>query len=207
MKDGNSEIGDYDFGSDDAYKTNMQDGVEDKLNSAFNGFVQKDENITEAVVAEPLSAESLDTTLERVEEIDSAYEDKNFAGAILGGIIGTVVGALIWTLITVITNYKIGYAAIGVGLLVGFLVYRMGKGKSFMFGIIGGLFALIACVVGDFFSVVAIMANELEMSYFSYLTGHGFADSIDIMKAWFEPLDLLFYGIAAYAGFKLSFKD
>jgi hypothetical protein len=129
--------------------------------------------------------------------------------AIAGGITASLLGAILWAVITYITGYQIGFMAIGVGFLVGYAVNYFGKGMTTPFGIVGALFALLGCVLGNIFTTI-IAAYSLEgVSFFqiimTFLTSPGVV--LEIMKETFSPIDLLFYGIAVYEGYRFSFRQ
>lgn len=128
--------------------------------------------------------------------------------AIVGGILSSLVGAAIWAAITYFTGYKIGIVAIGVGFLVGFAVNFLGKGKTIPFGIVGAFFALLGCILGNIFTAVIAAALQDQVPVLNialaFLTSPGVV--IEIMKETFSPMDLLFYAIAIYEGFKFSFR-
>jgi hypothetical protein len=133
---------------------------------------------------------------------------QNLPMAIVGGLAASIVAATIWALITYATGYQIGFMAIGVGILVGFAVNFFGKGVTTSFGIVGALFALLGCIFGNLLTAV-IAAYSLEGVSFlqivmTFLTSPGIA--LEIMKETFSPIDLLFYGIAVYEGYRFSFR-
>lgn len=127
--------------------------------------------------------------------------------AVIGGSASALLGALIWALVTVTTNYQIGYMAIAVGLLVGFAVRYYGAGVDLYFGYIGAFFALLGCALGNLFSQVAFIADAESLSYFDTLTLLNFDIIASIYAESFSPTDLLFYGIAAYEGYKFAFRN
>ncbi len=128
--------------------------------------------------------------------------------AIVGGILSSIVAAAIWAAITYFTGYKIGIVAIGIGFLVGFAVNFLGKGKTIPFGIVGAFFALFGCVLGNLFTAViaAALLDKVPVLNIAlaFLTSPGVV--FEIMKETFSPMDLLFYAIAIYEGFKFSFR-
>lgn len=139
------------------------------------------------------------------EQIES---EQNLPMAVFGGAVAAVIGAGIWALITVTTKYQIGWMAIGVGFLVGFGVRFLGKGVSKSFGIVGAIFALIGCLLGNLMSACGFISAEYSVSFMRVLS-----DSlqhpniaIGILKAAFHPMDILFYVIAVYEGYKVSFR-
>ena len=79
-------------------------------------------------------------------------ETGNLVLAGVAGLAAALVGAVLWALLASATHVKIGYAAIGVGYLVGFAMRAAGKGHSPVYGYVGAVLALLGCVVGDLLS-------------------------------------------------------
>ena len=131
--------------------------------------------------------------------------EQNLALAIFAGFAAAIVGALLWAAITLFTQYQIGWMAIGVGFLVGFAV-RLGKGIDKIFGIIGAVFALIGCVLGNFFSLVGFISKQENLNIMSTLGAIDYSKVPNIMASTFSAMDLLFYGIAVYEGYRFSFR-
>ncbi|WP_300702524.1 hypothetical protein [Bacteroides sp.] len=132
--------------------------------------------------------------------------EQNLLKGVSLGIVACIVGAAAWSLISISTGYQIGYMAIGVGFLVGFAM-RQGKGVTPVFGIIGAALALLSCVLGDFFSMVGLIAKEYELSYWEILSGIEFEDITSLMMENLASMTIVFYGIALYEGYKLSFRE
>ncbi len=105
--------------------------------------------------------------------------------------------------------YQIGYMAIAVGFVVGFAIRFAGKGIDKVFGVTGAILALFGCLTGNFFSQIAFGADYLEMSYTDVLSAVLSEPSLikDIMVDSFSPMDVVFYGIAIFAGYRYSFHD
>lgn len=134
---------------------------------------------------------------------------QNLPMAILGGLIASVTAAVIWAIITYLTGYKTGFVAIGVGILVGLAVKYLGKGMTLPFGIVGALFALLGCILGNLFTTIIFASLQegvpLTSIGLSLLTTPQII--IEVMIATFQPMDLLFYGIAIYEGFRFSIRQ
>lgn len=125
--------------------------------------------------------------------------------AILSGLGASIIGAVIWAVVTVLTGYQIGYMAIGVGFLVGFAIKIVGRGNHLAFGIVGGLFALFGCILGNYFSLISFTSTQMTLVFFETLTMFSPDTVIKIMIESFAPMDILFYALAVYQGFKFSF--
>lgn len=132
--------------------------------------------------------------------------EQNLPKAVLFGALASIAGAVAWGLISVATGYQIGYMAIGVGFLVG-MAMRQGKGVTMIFGIIGAALSLLSCVMGDFFSIIGLIAKEYDVSYMETLTRIDFKDIVSLLTDNLASMTIVFYGIALYEGYKLSFRE
>lgn len=138
--------------------------------------------------------------------LEELKSKENFVLAIIAGIVSALAGAGIWAAVTVATGYQIGWMAVGVGFLVGFSVRIFGKGISKQFGYAGAICALLGCVVGNFLTIVAFIAMQESMGYLEVLLALDYALVPELMVSTFSVMDILFYGIAVYEGYKFSFK-
>ncbi|MBB6464064.1 hypothetical protein [Flammeovirga kamogawensis] len=133
--------------------------------------------------------------------------DQNLPMAFIGGLLAAVIGGMAWAAITVATDYQIGYMAVAVGLLVGYTTRLFGKGVDQIFGILGAALALLGCILGNFMTIIWLVANEQGLSIVETLTLIDFTLIPEIMSSSFSPIDLIFYGIALYEGYKFSFRQ
>ena len=131
-------------------------------------------------------------------------KDQNLAMAVVAGFGASIIGGILWTVVTVATGWQIGYMAIGVGILVGFAVRFLGKGVDIPFGIIGAVFALLGCVLGNFLSIYGLTAQSFGVGYFEIFGLIETSVVIDHFITNSGFMDLLFYGIALYEGYKFA---
>lgn len=127
-------------------------------------------------------------------------------GTAAGGA-ASLLGAAAWAGITFATGYQIGFMAIGVGFLVGYAVRAAGKGVTPVFGVVGAVLALLGCALGNLLAVTAWVAQAEGVAYLDALQRLDPALVQELMVATFSPIDLLFYGIAIYEGYRLSFRQ
>lgn len=174
----------------------------------FNGECEdfiRDESVKEEVLTEEQSAtETISALPEEIKEKLRLHQDLFYA--LVGGFFVTVICALLWAVITVTTEYQIGYMAVGLGLAVGMGVRFFGSGIDPVYGIVGGLLALLGCAMGNLFSQVGFYAQTEGIGYFETLTLLNPANILLIFQDTFSPMDVLFYGIAAYEGYKFAFR-
>ncbi len=137
--------------------------------------------------------------------VDSRTQPNLIAG-ILAGLVAALIGAALWAVVTVMMNAQLGIMAIGVGLLVAWAVRTVGKGSTPVFGVIGAVLALFGCVLGNLLSGCAFLAHEQGASVGSVTLNvlSSPSTSFALLQAMFDGMDLLFYAIAAYEGFKFG---
>lgn len=131
---------------------------------------------------------------------------QNLSKGILFSLLGGLIGGVLWGGITAITNFQIGYMAIAIGAGVGFIMRYFGKGIDQVFGISGAVIAVLSCVLGNFLSIISFIASSENLGYFETLLMFNYGETINVMILGFNPMDILFYGIAAYEGYKFSFR-
>ena len=193
-------------------KMDMKQGLLCGLTDAKADFVNECPSFTkdETVVAKIDNEDNLDhnDALGKLSEkdIERFRSEQNLPGAIFAGVVAGVLAALIWAAITVSTGLKIGYVALAIGLAVGFAMRFIGKGIDPIFGYVGAGLALISCVLGNFFSVLALIANEYDLGYMQTLMNFDYSLTFDVLKETASGMDIIFYAIAAFEGYKFSFK-
>lgn len=128
---------------------------------------------------------------------------QNFAVALAAGIVAAITGGIVWAVVTVTTEFQIGFMAIGVGLLVGFAV-RLGHGRTQVFALTGAVLALLGCLLGNFLSMVGFFAKAQHVDVFTALSAVDLAKVPTVMTQAFDVMDLVFYGIAVYEGYRFS---
>ena len=132
--------------------------------------------------------------------------EQNLMMGIAAGGAAALAGAAAWAIITVATDFQIGWMAVGVGFLVGYAVRALGKGIDRQFGIAGASLSFLGCVLGNLLAVCIMAAKQEKIPVMDILTQLTPGLASELMKATFHPMDLLFYGIAVYEGYKLSFR-
>ncbi|MGH0033130.1 MAG: hypothetical protein ACQGVC_25345 [Myxococcota bacterium] len=133
--------------------------------------------------------------------------EQNLPLGAAAGIVASLLGAAVWAAITVVTGYQIGFMAIGVGFLVGLAVRLAGRGLSVVFGVVGGVLALLGCAAGNLLAVTALVAQHEEMAFFDVVLRLDPTLAFELMKSFASPMDALFYAIAGYEGYQLSFRQ
>lgn len=133
-------------------------------------------------------------------------DNQNFGMGIVGGVGGALAGSILWALVTYATQWQIGFMAIGVGFLVGWGIRKLGQGVDKSFGILGAVLSLLGCAFGNLLTACVHIAAASAVSIFAVITSITLEDMTYIMTETFHPMDVLFYGLAVYYGYRYSFR-
>ena len=140
-----------------------------------------------------------------------ASEDRSAAGtyvpAILAGLVAAVAGGIAWGLIVKWTEYEIGFAAWGIGFLVGIAVLAATRGaRGLPFQAIAIVCALLGIVLGKYLGFVWVLQEAAEdaggvisIPVFSSDTIDVFRNNLDVVFDW---IDLLWVGFAVYTAWR-----
>lgn len=193
-------------------KMDMQQGLVCSLTGEKASFENEcpDYNLDESVKiqlndSEPLEQQEVKAKLSN-DVLEKLRLEQNLTLAIVAGLGAGIIGAILWGMITVATNYQIGYLAIAIGAGVGFSMRFLGKGIDQIFGIIGAAIAVLSCVLGNFFSIIGFYANAEGLEYIETFLLFDYAYFLPVMSETFSFMDIVFYGIAGYEGYKFSFR-
>jgi hypothetical protein len=128
----------------------------------------------------------------------------------VAAVVGAVLGAAAWAVLVSVTDYKIGFAAVGVGALTGYLAGRSGGGAT-QLPVIAAVVGLLGCVLGDLLADAHQVSRVVSENGGSVSMLTVFKDMVlhpgvgwDVYRAGFGALDLLFYAFAAQTAFQLA---
>lgn len=139
--------------------------------------------------------------------MDELRTDQNLIGGTTAGFVGAVVGAAAWAGVTIASGIQIGWMAVGIGFLVGYAVRTVGKGVDPIFGYVGAALSLLGCFAGNLMALIGIYAQWKGVPILDFAAQQDVASLTKMLVDSFSPIDLLFYGIAVYEGYRLSFRQ
>ncbi|MFE5143803.1 hypothetical protein ACFRDV_40325 [Streptomyces fagopyri] len=128
----------------------------------------------------------------------------NFALGLAAALGAGLVSAVLYGIVIGLTKHEIGYAAVGVGFLVGIAAGRAG-GRSQSLPVAGVIFSVAAIYLGQLIGEAMIIAKQVGVGFNEVFFDHlGFVQ--DSWKADADPLTFVFFAVAAYVAFQSARK-
>lgn len=134
-------------------------------------------------------------------------EEQNLLMGTVSGLLAALLGAGIWAAVSVATEYQIGWMAVGIGFLVGLAMRYTGKGMTPVFGTVSAALSLVGCLVGNIVTYTWFIADIEGMAFMEVASQMNLAVVIGLLTSTFAVMDILFYGLAAYFGYKYAFRQ
>ncbi|MDF6044343.1 hypothetical protein LRD69_19815 [Streptomyces sp. JH14] len=123
----------------------------------------------------------------------------NVGLGLLAAVVAAVVAAGIYGAIIGATKHEIGYAAVGVGFVVGLAAGKVG-GRNPVLPVLSAVLALVSVYFGQLLGEAMIAAKELPVTVSELFFDH-FGLLNEAWKADAGPLSFVFIAIAAFAAF------
>lgn len=117
------------------------------------------------------------------------------AALVAAGIYGAIIGA---------TKHEIGYAAVGVGVIVGFAAGKLG-GRNPALPVISGALALVGVYFGQLLGEAIIISKQLPLSVTEIFFDH-FSDLNTVWKEDSDAISFVFFAVAAVVAFSTARK-
>lgn len=144
---------------------------------------------------------------------DEPADVASYVTGVMGGLVGAFIAGLIWAGIAIVTDYEIGYAAIGVGVLAGGgVLLGAGRKRGLPLQLIAIATSLVGLFLGKYLTAVYIYRQVLIEDFGEAIVseiglGPLFTDVVgffpDYLSATFEPIDILFIVLAIYAAWRI----
>ena len=135
----------------------------------------------------------------------------------LGGLIGALLGGALWAKYIQWTGLTAGWVALAIGILTGVGVLLVGRSRQVSISLVAALFAVIGILFGKYLDVqwnvpqtitVAIIEKHDTPSDSPKIVetqGSG-TSAWQLMRHRMEWFDLLYYVVAAYIAFRVSYS-
>ncbi|MFJ3303468.1 hypothetical protein ACIPSA_10130 [Streptomyces sp. NPDC086549] len=128
----------------------------------------------------------------------------NVAVGLVAAFGAAVVAAAVYGVVIGLTKHEIGWAAVGVGFVIGLAAGRIG-GRNPALSVVSAVLALGSVYLGQLVGEAMIGADTVGVSFNEVFFQH-FGVVQEAWKADADPLTFVFFAIAAWAAFSAAKK-
>ncbi len=165
---------------------------------ASEGFTYQDDDRNEVYVC----AECRDAINQ---EIAAETENPNIIGGLTFGAAAGLIGGILWYWITVLTNYQIGYMAIGLGWLIAMgTIIGAGHKRGKRIQVLSAAITLVTLLTAEFiiFLHYAGQDPEINACVLQILANYNIAGLIKaFISSSLSPIGLIIWGVGLYVGY------
>lgn len=126
--------------------------------------------------------------------------EQNFTAAAIVGAVAALVAAAAYAIAVAGWNFAYGFAAAGIGVVVGASMHLLGRGISTKFGVLAAVYTLVGCLLGNFFSVLL----RSSRSPIEVLRTTPLPELAERVSSELSLGDLLYWFIAVFAAVYLA---
>jgi hypothetical protein len=130
--------------------------------------------------------------------------EQNFAAAAIVGAVAALLAAAIYGITTSIWSFSYGFAAAGIGIVVGIPMQYLGRGIEMKFAVAASLYTIAGCVLGNVFRVAMDLAPANGIPTLDVFQNNGFSVLIGQAVSYVSFVDLVFWFVAVFAAVFLA---
>jgi len=124
--------------------------------------------------------------------------EQNFAAALIVGAVATLLAAAAYGITVATWAFSYGFAAAGIGIVIGLSMQFLGRGISTKFAVAATVYAIIGCVLGNLFRVIVELAVANATSPIDVLRNDSLSVLAERAVSYVSFVDLVFWFVAVW---------
>jgi hypothetical protein len=130
--------------------------------------------------------------------------EQNFVPAVVAGAIAMLLAAVAFAIVSSMSPNLYGFAAAGVGMVVGATIGFLGRGIETKFGVLAAVYTITGCLLGNLFRVIMEIAQPAAASPAAVLQDESLPALLAHSLSLLSPIDLVYLLIAVFAAVFLA---
>ena len=135
---------------------------------------------------------------------EKLMSEQNFTAAVIAGAIAMLLAAVAYGIVVETWPFSYGFAAAGVGVVIGFFMGFLGRGISMKFSISAAVYTIVGCVLGNMFEKIVNLARATTTSPVDVLQ----SNSLSVLTQWsgagLSLIHLVYWFVAVFAAVFLA---
>ena len=130
--------------------------------------------------------------------------EQNFAAAVISGAVATLLAAAAYGITVATWAFSYGFAAAGVGIVIGLSMGFLGRGISTKFAVVATLYTITGCAIGNLFRVIIELAQATATSPIDVLRNNSLSVLVERSISNVSFVDLVFWFVAVFCAVFLA---
>ena len=130
--------------------------------------------------------------------------EQNFAAAVVVGAVATLLAAAAYGISVATWAYSYGFAAAGVGIVIGLSMGFLGRGISAKFAVVATLYTITGCAIGNLFRVIIELAQASATSPIDVFRNNSLSVLVERSISSLSFVDLVFWFVAVFCAVFLA---
>ena len=130
---------------------------------------------------------------------EKLISEQNFTAAAIAGAVATLLAAVAYGITVETWPFSYGFAAAGVGIVIGVSMQFLGRGISMKFDVVAAVYTIAGCVLGNLFVKIMNLAQAYATSPIDVLRNN----SLPVLAEWsisgLSLIHLVFWFVAVFA--------
>ena len=135
---------------------------------------------------------------------EKLISEQNFAVAVIAGAIAMLLAAIAYGIVVELWRFSYGFAAVGVGIVIGFFMGILGRGISMKFSVVAALYTIVGCVLGNLFRVVMEKVQGTGAAPIDLLRNNSLSTLAEWSASYVSLIDLVYWFVAVFAAVFLA---
>lgn len=135
---------------------------------------------------------------------ENLISEQSFAAAVIAGAIAMLLAAVAYGIVVEAWPFSYGFAAAGIGILIGFFMGFLGRGISMKFSVVAAVYTIVGCVFGNLFVRIVNLAQATAASPIDLIQNN----SLSVLARWsvsgLSLIHLVFWFVAVVAAVFLA---
>jgi len=135
---------------------------------------------------------------------EKLISEQNFIVAVVAGAIAMLLAAVAYGIVVERWPFSYGFAAAGVGVVIGFFMGFRGRGISMKFSVVAAVYTIVGCVLGNLFVKILNLVQATAASPLDVLQ----SNSLSVLAQWsvagLSLIHIVFWFVAVVAAVFLA---
>ena len=129
---------------------------------------------------------------------EQLLSEQNFTAAVIAGAITTVLAAFAYAIIARQWPFSYGFAAVGIGIAIGFAMQYLGRGVDRQFAVVATVFTIVGCLLGNAFREAIFNTSGDLLARLSAIGDIEFSTFLEQSFSYASSAYLVFWLIAVW---------